>query len=65
MKFKELDTVRVIRVSQENINIGDIGAIVMIFDNPEEAYEVEVMDEEGNIKVQATLGEEDLELYTF
>ena len=65
MKFKELDTVRVIRTSQENIYIGDIGVIVMIFDSPEEAYEVEVMDEEGNIKVQSTFLTEDLELCIF
>lgn len=47
MKFKEFDTVRILRKCNEEVQIGDIGVIVIVFDNPNEAYEVEVIDGEG------------------
>lgn len=62
MKFKELDTVKILRKHDENVKIGDIGVVVMVFDNPNEAYEVEVIDEEGFTKAQCTLLPDELEL---
>lgn len=62
MKFKEFDTVRILRKCNEEVQIGDIGVIVMVFDNPNEAYEVEVIDGEGGIKAQCTLLPNELEL---
>lgn len=47
MKFKEFDTVRVLKKCNDKVRIGDKGVIVMVFDNPNEAYEVEIVDEEG------------------
>lgn len=62
MKFKEFDTVRVLRKYSEEVRIGDIGVIVMVFDNPNEAYEVEVIDGEGGTKAQCTFLPNELEL---
>ena len=62
VKFKEFDTVRILRKCNEEVQIGDIGVIVMVFDNPNEAYEVEVIDGEGVTKAQCTLLPNELEL---
>lgn len=62
MKFKEFDTVRILRKCNEEVQIGDIGVIVMVFDNPNEAYEVEVIDEKGVTKAQCTLLPNEVEL---
>ena len=62
MKFKEFDTVRILRKCNEEVQIGDVGVIVMVFDNPNEAYEVEVIDGEGVTKAQCTFLPNELEL---
>ncbi len=62
MKFKEFDTVRVLKKCNEKVRIGDIGVIVMVFDNPNEAYEIEIIDGEGVTKTQCTLLPNELEL---
>lgn len=62
MKFKEFDTVRILRKCNEEVQIGDIGVIVMVFDHPNEAYEVEVIDGEGVTKAQCTFLPNELEL---
>lgn len=62
MKFKEFDTVRIVRDCEEGLKKGEIGAVIMVFEKPREAYEVEVLDEDGNLKIQCTLLPEDLEL---
>ena len=62
MKFKEFDTVRILRKCNEEVQIGDIGVIVMVFDNPNEAYEVEAVDGEGVTKAQCMLLPNELEL---
>ena len=54
MKFKEYDVVR-IKKDYKNIKKGSIGVIVMVFDNPNEAYEVEVVDEDGNVVEECAL----------
>lgn len=62
MKFKELDIVKILRKCDKKVQIGDIGVVVMVFDNPNEAYEVEVIDKDGFTKAQCTLFPDELEL---
>lgn len=47
---------------EESVKKGDIGVILMAFENPREAYEVEILNEKGNPKAQCTLVPDDLEL---
>ena len=61
MKFNEYDTVMIRRNYNEQVKKGDIGAVIMVFNNPSEAYEVEFLDENGFTKAQVTLLSEDLE----
>lgn len=61
MKFKEYDTVRVLKDCDEGVKKGEIGAILMVFEEPREAYEVEFLDSEGYPKAQCTLLPNDLE----
>lgn len=62
MKFKEYDTVRIMKDCDEGVKKGEFGAIIMVFEDPYEAYEVEVLDVDGNPKAQCTLLPDDLEL---
>ncbi len=62
MKFKECDIVKIMKDCDEEIKKGEIGVIVMVFEKPREAYEVEVFDEEGCTKAQCTLLPDELEL---
>ena len=49
MKFQELDVVRLIKaVPGTRLNIGDVGAVVMTYTNPREAYELEFVNENGD-----------------
>lgn len=64
MKFKEYDTVRIMKDCDEGIKRGAIGAILIVFEKPREAYEVEILDEKGNPKAQCTFLPDDLELVT-
>lgn len=64
MKFKEFDTVKVIKNCVGNIKKGDIGVILIVFDKPNEAYEVEFLDVNGYHKSQYTFLPGDLELVT-
>lgn len=65
MKFKECDAVRIMVDCGEAVKKGEIGAVLMVFEEPQEAYEVEFLDDEGNPKAQYTLRPDDLELVTF
>lgn len=47
MKFKELDTVRVLKDLSNEIKQGSIGVVLMRFNSPQEAYEVEFVDGKG------------------
>lgn len=62
MKFKEYDTVRIMRDCDGGIKKGEIGAIIMAFKEPYEAYEVEVLESDGRTKAQCTLLPDALEL---
>ena len=61
-RFKDNDTVRILR-SKGNIKEGEIGVVIMVFDEPNLAYEVEVVDENGNIKGIGTFFDDEIELY--
>ena len=62
MKFKEYDTVKIIEDHNQGIKKGTIGAIIMAFDEPQEAYEVEILGADGKTKTQGTFFPNDLEL---
>ena len=62
MKFKECDTVKIMKDYDEGSKKGEIGVVIMVFEKPNEAYEVEVLDEDGCVKTQCTLLPEELEL---
>ncbi len=62
MKFKEYDMIRTTKNCKEGVCKGEIGAIIMVFEEPQEAYEVEFLDERGFPKVQCTLHPEEMEL---
>lgn len=62
MKFKEYDTVRIMKNCEQGIKKGTIGAIIMVFEEPQEAYEVEILDADGKTKVQCAFSPDDLEL---
>lgn len=56
MKFTIFDTVTVLNdYPKEGVQRGDFGAIVEIFTQPDEAYEVEFVDERGNAKALIVL----------
>lgn len=61
MKFRECDTVRILKDYGDNVKKGEIGAILVAFEEPVEAYEVEFLDAEGYPKAQCTLLPDDLE----
>jgi hypothetical protein len=46
----------------EDLVAGAIGAVVLVFDEPEPAYEVEFCDDVGRTIAQVVLGESDLGL---
>lgn len=51
MKFNEFDTVVLLRdCSNEGLMQGDVGAVIMVHTEPNEAYEVEFVDDEGKTK---------------
>jgi hypothetical protein len=64
MKFNEYDTVILLKdYPIEGLRKGDIGAVVMIHTKPNEAYEVEFVDEGGITKALLALRPEEIEKY--
>jgi len=64
MKFKELEVVKTLKdFPEKGIKIGDVGTIVMAFTVPNEAYEVEFVDDDGTTKAMFAILPEDLEQY--
>lgn len=57
MKYKEFDTVRI----NNGIMKGELGVILMAYREPQEAYEVEILDEKGNHKAQCVLRPSDFD----
>ncbi len=65
MKFSELDIVKTLKEYPEfNIQKGDIGTIVIVFTNPNEAYEVEFVNNDGSTKAMFAILPEDIEKYS-
>jgi hypothetical protein len=63
MKFNELDAVKLLRdFPEEGVGKGDSGTIVMAFDTPNEAYEVEFVNSDGTTRAMFAILPEDLEL---
>ena len=62
MKFQEYDLVRILKDCEEGVRKGEVGTVLLSFENPVEAYEVEFLDETGRHKAQCTLFPEDLQL---
>ena len=62
MKFQEYDLVRILKDCEEGVRKGEVGTVLLSFENPVEAYEVEFLDETGRKKAQCTLFPEDLQL---
>ncbi|WP_144470955.1 DUF4926 domain-containing protein [Bacillus pumilus] len=53
MSFELYETVKVLENDlNEGIKKGDIGTIIMVYDVPNEAYEVEFVDEKGRVRCQ-------------
>lgn len=64
MKFNELDCVRTLRNFPEyGIAKGETGVIIIAFNKPNEAYEVEFEDGSGRPKATFPILPEDLELF--
>ena len=68
-KFQNYDLVRVVRIPNPLTNpdsqvrrprVGDIGAIVMVYDSPTEGYSVEAVAADGSTKWLLDFGPEDL-----
>lgn len=49
MRFEVYETVIVL---DDDPKKGEIGTIIMVYDTPNKAYEVEFVDEEGKVKYQ-------------
>ena len=50
MKFQEYDLVRILKDCEEGVRKGEVGTVLLSFENPVEAYEVEFLDETGRQK---------------
>lgn len=63
MQFQVSDTVALCRgVPDEGLPEGAIGAVILVFDKPERAYEVEFCDDDGRTVAQVVLAGVDLRL---
>ena len=60
MKFNEYDT-SVLIDTEHDVKKGDIGAVIMVYDNPTEGYEVEFINEDGTQKAQIVFRANEIE----
>lgn len=64
MKFSEYDTVVLTNdYESEGLKKGGIGAVLMVYTEPNEAYEVEFVDDDGEVKAQAVFLPNEIEKY--
>ena len=64
MKFNELEVVKTLKDFPENgIKSGEIGTIVAAFTSPNEAYEVEFVNNDGTTKAMFAIIPENIEKY--
>ena len=62
MRFLEHDTVKLVRnITEKGLTKGTIGVIVAVYSIPNEAYEVEFVDDFGITIVQTTFLPDELE----
>ena len=61
MKFNEYDTVRVLIDTEHEVKKGDIGAVIMVYEQPTEGYEVEFLNEDGSQKAQIVFKRNEIE----
>ena len=62
MKFNDLDVVKtLIDFPDENIKKGEVGAVVMPYSKPHEAYEVEFVNDDGTTKAMFAILPEHIE----
>ena len=45
MKFQEYDLVRILKDCEEGVRKGEVGTVLLSFENPVEAYEVEFLED--------------------
>ena len=63
MKFQELDGVKTLcDFPKEGIKKGEVGTVVFLFTKPNEAYEVEFVNKNGDTKAMFAILPENLEL---
>jgi hypothetical protein len=56
MRYHEHEIIRLlVDLPEHGLKKGEIGVIVVAFDRPNEAYEVEFVDKDGKTKVQTVL----------
>lgn len=60
--MNELDIVLAVKNLSKSVHCGSIGTIVMVYDNPRVAYEVEFFDEEGETLELLTVEKDDIKL---
>ncbi|ANB59655.1 DUF4926 domain-containing protein [Anoxybacteroides amylolyticum] len=64
MSFIELDTVVILKdYPNEGLKKGDIGVVVSVHTVPNEAYEIEFVDDEGKTKSIIVLEPHEIEKY--
>lgn len=64
MKFCENDTVILLNDFPEfGLKKGEVGAVIMVFTGPNEAYEIEFVDNEGRTKAQIVLPPHQLDIF--
>jgi hypothetical protein len=61
MKYNEFDVVKVVAKKYDGIEVGAVGTIVIAFNTPNEAYEVEFLDEFGTTKSQKVFLPDEIE----
>lgn len=65
MKFAEFEVVRLLNAHLEvNLNVGEVGTVIFVHTEPNEAYEVEFANSKGETIVQITLLPDELERFT-
>lgn len=65
MKFNELEVVKTLKKFPENgIKVGEVGTVVAVFTSPNEAYEVEFVNNDGTTKAMFAIIPESIEKYS-
>lgn len=60
--LKEYTVVKALKQLSDKVEKGNIGTILIVYNNPSNAYEVEFVDNEGNHLETLTVNESDIEI---